>query len=61
MHPTSSNTEEAGDLKLQNANFIRQTKKGDCAVAVLGEVLVCTLYVLMGCEGITGQSSFNWW
>lgn len=57
MHPTSSNTEEEGDLKLQNSNFNRQTKKGDCAMTVLGEVLVHTVKVVMGCKGVTDPIS----
>lgn len=31
-------------------------EKGDCAVAVLWEVLVCTLKVVMGCKDIQASS-----
>lgn len=32
-------------------------KKGDCAMTVLGEVLVHTVKVVMGCKGVTDPIS----
>lgn len=46
MHPTSSNTEEAGDLKLQNENFNTQMKK---------------VIVLWQCLGKCWYALSKWW